>query len=130
MGKERVIHAALLGIGTVGGGVFKLAKEQEEDIIAKTGARLVIDKILVRDRNKKREGVPQELLTDDWQEIVNDENIEIIIEVMGGIEPALTWLQEAMLAGKQVVTANKGTACRAWRGAVCSGRGKELRPSF
>ena len=42
MGKERVVHAALLGIGTVGGGVFKLVKELEEDIIAKTGARLVI----------------------------------------------------------------------------------------
>lgn len=107
MGKERVVHAALLGIGTVGGGVFKLVKELEEDIIAKTGARLVIDKILVRDRSRQRKGVPQELLTDSWQEIVRDEKIEIVIEVMGGIEPALTWLQEAMLAGKQVVTANK-----------------------
>lgn len=107
MGQERIIHAALLGIGTVGGGVYKLAGELEEDILRKTGARLVVDKILVRNKNKQREGVAKELLTDDWNSILQDDTIEIIIEVMGGIEPALTWLQQALRAGKQVVTANK-----------------------
>lgn len=107
MEQERTIHAALLGIGTVGGGVYKLIKELEEDIVKKAGARLVVDKILVRNKNKKREGVPAELLTEDWEEILADDGIEIVIEVMGGIEPALTWLQQALRAGKQVVTANK-----------------------
>ena len=50
MGQERIIHAALLGAGTVGSGVYKLVKDLEEEIISKTGARLVVDKILVRDR--------------------------------------------------------------------------------
>lgn len=107
MEQERIIHAALLGIGTVGGGVYKLAGELEEDILRKTGARLIVDKILVRNKNKQREGVAKELLTDDWNSILQDDTIEIIIEVMGGIEPALTWLQQALRAGKQVVTANK-----------------------
>lgn len=47
------------------------------------------------------------MLTDSWQEIVNDDEIQIVIEVMGGMEPARTYIMEAMQAGKQVVTANK-----------------------
>lgn len=107
MEQKKTIHAALLGIGTVGGGVYELAQKLGEDILKKTGAEFVIDKILVRDKAKKRAGVPQELLTDDWREIIGDERIEIIIEVMGGIDPALTYIQEALRAGRQVVTANK-----------------------
>ena len=48
-----------------------------------------------------------ELLTNDWQEILEDESIDIVIEVMGGIEPARTYITEALTAGKHVVTANK-----------------------
>ncbi len=107
MEQERTIRAALLGAGTVGKGVYKLAGLLQEDIVKKTGARLVIDRILVRDKNRKREGIPAEILTDRWEEIAEDEGIEIVIELMGGIEPALTYIQEALLRGKQVITANK-----------------------
>lgn len=103
----RRIYAALLGAGTVGSGVYKLAQLQAEDITHKTGAQLEIKKILVRNRTKKREGIPVELLTDSWEEIRDDKEIEIVIEVMGGIEPALGYIREALLAGKQVITANK-----------------------
>ncbi len=107
MGEEKIIRAALLGIGTVGSGVYCLAEQLQEDIREKTGARLVIEKILVRDKTKKRDGVPQDLLTDDWNEIIGDDRISVIVELMGGIEPALTYVQEALRAGRQVVTANK-----------------------
>ena len=107
MEQERTIRAALLGAGTVGKGVYKLAGILQEDIVKKTGARLVIDRILVRDKNRKREGIPAEILTDRWEEIAEDEGIEIVIELMGGIEPALTYIQEALRRGKQVITANK-----------------------
>ena len=107
MGENRKIYAALLGAGTVGSGVYKLAGMQEEDICLKTGAQLEIKKILVRNPGKLREGIPQELFTDSWQEILEDPQIQIVIEVMGGIEPARTYVEEAMKAGKQVVTANK-----------------------
>lgn len=56
---------------------------------------------------KKREGIDSSLLTDNWQEIIEDEEIEIVIEVIGGIEPAKTMILEALRAGKHVVTANK-----------------------
>ena len=107
MGENRKIYAALLGAGTVGSGVYKLAGMQEEDICLKTGAHLEIKKILVRNPGKVREGIPQELFTDSWQEILEDPEIQIVIEVMGGIEPARTYVEEAMKVGKQVVTANK-----------------------
>ena len=107
MGENRKIYAALLGAGTVGSGVYKLAGMQEEDVCLKTGAHLEIKKILVRNPGKVREGIPQELFTDSWQEILEDPKIQIVIEVMGGIEPARTYVEEAMKAGKQVVTANK-----------------------
>ncbi len=107
MEQVKKIRAALLGAGTVGGGVYKLAELLREDIIQKTGAELVIDKVLIRDKSKKREGIPQEILTDRWEEILNDDGIEIVIELMGGIQPALACIEEALRRGKQVVTANK-----------------------
>lgn len=105
--ENRVINAAILGAGTVGGGVYKLAQSMEEDIFHKTGARLVIKKMLVRNVNKERKGIPSEILTDDWNSIINDPEIDIIVELMGGITPAKKYVIEALNAGKQVVTANK-----------------------
>lgn len=101
------IKVALLGVGTVGTGVYKLI-HRRADVMEKTmGAELEIKKILVHNLAKKREGIETELLTDNWQEILNDEEIQIVIEVMGGIEPAKTMILEALHAGKHVVTANK-----------------------
>lgn len=107
MQNNRVIRLALLGVGTVGGGVVKLIERQKEEIPFKTGAAVEIAKVLVRDVNKKREGMKEELLTDQWKDIIEDETIDIVVEVMGGIEPARTYILEALQAGKNVVTANK-----------------------
>ena len=107
MEQVKKIRAALLGAGTVGGGGDKLGELLREDTIQKTGAELVIDKVLIRDKSKKREGIPQEILTDRWEEILNDDGIEIVIELMGGIQPALACIEEALRRGKQVITANK-----------------------
>lgn len=107
MDNNRVIKAAILGAGTVGSGVYKLSEMMSGDFKNKTGAELEIKKVLVRSLKKEREGIKKEVLTDSWQEIVNDPEIEIVIELMGGIEPARTYVIEALKAGKQVVTANK-----------------------
>lgn len=101
------IKIGLLGLGTVGTGVYKLIR-MRSDIMEKTiGAKLEIKKILVHNKNKKREGVDENLLTDNWKEIVEDGEIQIIVEVIGGIEPARTMILEALRAGKNVVSANK-----------------------
>ncbi len=107
MGELSKVKVALLGSGTVGTGVYKLIERQREEMPFKVGADLVVDKILVRDKNKKREGIDSSLLTDKWEDIILDDDIQIVVEVMGGIEPAHTYIMEALQAGKNVVTANK-----------------------
>ena len=101
------IKIGLLGLGTVGTGVYKLIRKRSDMMEQTAGAQLEIKKILVHNRNKKREGVDENLLTDNWREILEDEEIQIIIEVIGGMEPAKTMIMEALRAGKNVVSANK-----------------------
>lgn len=101
------IKVALLGVGTVGTGVYKLIQRRADVMVRTIGAEMEVSKILVHNLNKQREGINASLLTDNWQEIVNDPEIQIVVEVMGGIEPARTMILEALHAGKHVVTANK-----------------------
>ena len=107
MSKYKEIKAALLGAGTVGGGVYKLVQRRAAEMKAKVGADLKITKVMVKNLQKKREGIPSEVLTDDWESIVHDPEISIVIELMGGVEPARTYILQALDAGKNVVTANK-----------------------
>lgn len=101
------IKVALLGVGTVGTGVYKLIQRRADVMVRTIGAEMEVSKILAHNLNKQREGIDASLLTDNWQEIVNDPEIQIVVEVMGGIEPARTMILEALHAGKHVVTANK-----------------------
>lgn len=105
--KKDIIKAALLGAGTVGSGVYALSGMLADEMMQKTGGVLDIKKILVRDLNKDREGIPKDKLTSDWNDILADKEIQLIIEVMGGVEPARTYIEQAIMSGKQVVTANK-----------------------
>jgi len=107
MENRKVIKLALLGCGTVGGGLYQLVQRQSGELRQKVGAGLEISKILVHDMTKKREGIDSSLLTDSWEEILNDISIQIVVEVLGGIEPARTMILAALNAGKNVVTANK-----------------------
>ena len=101
------IKVAILGLGTVGTGVYKIIQNQKNEFSNKIGTELEVSKILVRNAKKSREGVDMSLVTDKWEDVVNDGDIDIVIEVMGGIEPAKTYISEALCHGKHVVTANK-----------------------
>ena len=101
------LYFALMAL-TVGTGVYKVLKLQKEEMEAKIGARVELKKILVRNLQKAEQKVDDpSVLTNDVQEILDDPEIEIVIEVMGGIQPALSYMLEALNAGKSVVTANK-----------------------
>ena len=102
-----VINAALIGAGTVGGGLYRLQETMSEEIEKRVGAKLNIKKVLVRDASKKREGIDPSVMTTDWNEIINDHEIQIVIELMGGTTLARERILEALEAGKNVVTANK-----------------------
>lgn len=102
------IKVALLGLGTVGTGVWKIIRDNGRSIEEKTGCRLEITKILIKNPDKKRAvELPEGILTVDYDSIVSDPDIDIIVEVIGGITPAKDFILRALQGGKQVVTANK-----------------------
>lgn len=102
------VKVALLGLGNVGRGVWKILKENEEEIMKRSGCKVEVGKILVRNKSKDRGiDVPDELVTTDFNEILKDDSIKIVVEVMGGIEPAREYILESMTKKKHVVTANK-----------------------
>lgn len=101
------IKIALLGAGTVGSGVIQALSMNVDIIAGRSGAYIEIKKILVRDAKKQRPEVNGILLTDNFDEILDDEEISIVVEVMGGLSPARDYMLRSMAAGKHVVTANK-----------------------
>ena len=102
------IKIALLGLGNVGRGVWMILNSNKEEIMKRCGYEVEVSKVLVRDKSKTRAVmVPDEIVTTDFNEILNDENIKIVIEVMGGIEPAREYMFKCMEKKKHIVTANK-----------------------
>lgn len=105
--KEK-ISVGLLGFGTVGSGVVKMLGDNQEDIRHKVGCSLTVEKVLVQDTQKSRlVDIDPNLLTTEAEEVLGDPNIDIVVEVMGGIEEARRYILQALRAGKHVVTANK-----------------------
>ncbi len=107
----RPIRIALIGAGTVGSKVASLMLEQSEDLEARSGAPLVLVGVGVKDASKSRPGIPKELITADVPGLLA-KDIDIVVEVMGGIEPARTHILDAMSRGISVVTANKELLAR------------------
>lgn len=102
------VKIALLGLGNVGRGIWMILNSNKEEIRKRSGYDIEVAKILVRDVNKERGiVVPEKIITTDFNEILNDKDIKIIIEVMGGIEPAREYMLKAMDKKKHIVTANK-----------------------
>lgn len=105
----KTIKIGLLGLGTVGGGVPNILKAQKEKIKQNTGVDIEVTKGLVYDEAEKklRQSQFDIELTTNYDDIVNDAEIDIVIELIGKIEPAKTFISRALNAGKHVVTANK-----------------------
>ncbi|ANU22635.1 homoserine dehydrogenase [Planococcus donghaensis] len=102
------ISIGLLGLGTVGSGVATIIQQHQQDLHHKLGAQVSIKKVLVRDTKKDRlSSLDPSVFTTDIDEILNDSSLDIIVEVMGGVDGAKTAIEKALKAGKQVVTANK-----------------------
>ncbi len=102
------ISIGLLGLGTVGSGVVQIIEKHQDKLMHQVGCPVVVKKVLVKDLNKDRAvKVDQNLLTLNPDEILNDHDIDVVIEVMGGIEETRDHLKKALNSGKHVVTANK-----------------------
>ncbi|MEN6461943.1 MAG: homoserine dehydrogenase [Syntrophomonas sp.] len=103
-----MINVGLLGCGTVGSGVIKLINTNSEIIGERTGSGITIKKVLERDKEKCLAlGVNPDMITDNIDDIIGDDEIGIVVELIGGIEPAFSFIIAAMKKGKHVVTANK-----------------------
>ncbi len=104
----RSIHIGMLGLGNVGQGVVRILTDNGAAICDRVAARPVITKVLVRDLDKARGGaVDPALLTTDAAQVLEDPDIRVVVELIGGIEPARSYVLQALEAGKHVVTANK-----------------------
>lgn len=102
------ISIGLLGMGTVGSGVATILQQHQDDLRHKLGVPVTIKKVLVKDLNKERlSSLDPVVFTTDIHEILDDSSLDIIVEVMGGIEGAKSAIESALKAGKGVVTANK-----------------------
>ena len=107
MTPARPLKVALLGCGVVGSQVARLLLDSGEEFQARVGRRLTLVGIAVRDLTKPRPGIDPELFTDDAAELAGRKGIDLVIEVMGGVEPARSLILSAMAAGASVITANK-----------------------
>ena len=103
---EKPIGVAVLGLGNVGGEVVRIIEESASDLTARIGAPLVLRGIGVR-RVADDRGVPIELLTDNVEELVSRDDVDVVVELMGPVEPARKAILSALEQGKSVVTANK-----------------------
>lgn len=102
------VRIALLGCGTVGGGVLRLLAENRAHLAARVGAEVEVAKVLVRDPSRVRvEACKAEWLTTEPEAVFGDPTIDIVVEVMGGQEPAKGYLDRAIAQGKSIVSANK-----------------------
>ncbi len=104
----KTVRLGLLGLGTVGRGVYRIVDENRELIERRTGVRLEVTRAAVRDPDKDRGvAVPAGVLTDDPRQVVAAPDVDIVVELVGGSDAARSWVLEAVDAGKHVVTANK-----------------------
>jgi homoserine dehydrogenase len=112
MPADRTLHVGLIGAGTVGAEVAKRLLTWGDALRQRSGGELALRRVAVRDGAKERPTVPRELLTTDVSELLGDPEIDIVVELAGGEEPARTYLERAIRARKHVVTANKVVMAR------------------
>lgn len=110
----REIKVGILGLGVVGSGTVRILQDNAEQIAQRAGARLIVKKIAVRRLDKPRQvTVDRALLTDNPSEVIDDPEIDILAELIGGVQPAHGYVLRAIRSGKHIVTANKEMMAKA-----------------
>src|SRR4051812_16246028 len=101
------VTLALAGFGVVGGGTLKLLRDHRADVEARVGTSVRVKWVVSRSKKPASAVGPGVLQTSDWKKIVDDPEVDCVVELMGGTEPARSLVLAALRAGKHVVTANK-----------------------
>ena len=109
-------QAAILGFGTVGSGVYRILTENRKDLMHRENLDITVKRILVRDfeHEPNLHLAPMSIFTTDYSDILNDPEISVVVECMGGVEPARTFILDALSRGKSVVTSNKEVVSKNW----------------
>ncbi len=131
MTAPREIGVGLIGLGNVGGGVANALRERQEYFARQVGAALIVRRAAVRDATKPRTAVMAPgVITTDVSAVINDPAVDIVVEVMGGEEPAGTFIRQALRAGKHVVTANKELMAKSGPELLAEAHGRGLDIMF
>jgi homoserine dehydrogenase len=113
--KNKSVKLAILGIGTVGGGTFRIIENSHDLILQRAGVDLRVSRVLARSPEKAyRLGIPEKAVTSHIEDILEDDSIDVVVEAIGGIEPATSYMLKAMQKGKSVVTPNKAAVAKNW----------------
>jgi homoserine dehydrogenase len=112
----RTITTGFLGLGNIGAGVWRLIEQTRGEIAAREGVRFSVKRVLVRDTLKRRDvSVPKPILTTDADDVLSDPDITLVVEALGGEQPAADYIRRALISGKSVVTANKLALATHWQ---------------
>ncbi|MEZ6049160.1 MAG: homoserine dehydrogenase [Planctomycetaceae bacterium] len=109
---SETVKIALIGLGTVGTGVARIILEEPERLTRRCGKKIELAKVVVRDKKRPRKiELPDEIVTDQLEDVLKDESISIVVQLMGGIHPAKEYMEQLLDSGKHVVSANKALLC-------------------
>ena len=110
------VGVALLGLGVVGGGVYKILTEKSEYFKKTQGLEVSVESVLVRNADKAiQKGVPENKIVSTIEDVISNPAVDVVVEVIGGTEPAKSYVLKALMSGKTVVTANKELVAKHWR---------------
>ncbi len=110
----KIVNLAIIGIGTVGGGTYRILTDNHDHIQSAHDLDIRIKKVLDKDIDRLKSIVRPDQVATSLDEILCDDEISIVVEVIGGVEPAKTFITKALKAGKSVVTANKELIAKHW----------------
>jgi len=128
---KRQINIGILGLGVVGSGTVRVLAENAADIARKIGLPVVVTRIAVRDKTKARDvAIDSALLTDRPEEVTDDPDIDILCELIGGVEPAHGYVLRAIQNGKNIVTANKEMMAKAGHDLLHEAENRNLDFNF
>ena len=125
------VGIAILGMGVVGSGVARALSQKSDSLSSQIGADVDLKLVLVRDKSKPRSfDIPKNLFSDNFDEILERSDVDIVVEVMGGEHPALEFILSALESGKHVVTANKEVMAKHGPDIFAAAREKGVRVLF
>jgi homoserine dehydrogenase len=127
MSTRKTIDIGLMGLGVIGGGVVKVVTEKTDTLAREAGSKIVLKKVLEKDLTKHGTlGVDSAIFTNKFEELIQDPEIDIVVELMGGEHPAFEYMKEALTRGKHVVTANKEVMSKHWAELLTVARDKNV----